>query len=816
LSFFVFLCFLFFFFADLFATRRPGKVTSLRRLKATNDDEDNDYDQRWAQEYIPSPSSFLLTSILAYSPNYKSLSASYVANLPFALKELLYHMCETSGKCSSLLIKVDSNEKNVVEEATATSKRVGAEEGDELSSSNSRKRKMIETIPMWGKFAKRFLEGDGLMSVGGDGGVVGSKKMANNIGEFSTKTVLLQQDIVKLRLISQKSLVSDQSSGSAKLGGGSVSGKGGAGDGFTNTTKRLLMDILDSVPSLKREREDSLSFSYNSNNALDDDYFLSNVAEDPSLHGGSFGAERGNSIHLARSGGSNVSGSYEERRLIHNSMSTISSHRHRPSIDELNRSGHGLPSTNVGGNRRRDSSSTNLPIHIEGISTELRLDMTRQSSLATSPTSSQQQNTRFYSDLINEKRKMVELFSSGSGDNQVKFTKDTLLEFINSHDSLMNSVFARNKSSLSSSTSYNTNINSVNASDPNSNNVSFSTIPGVSVVGGDLSTITLFSQLKDSVASSQSKERSSSAGSFSSPSSLLGVPTKGILKNTSSSTLQTLESMNQLPPPPCASLPVNQQAPPSGSSSGSTTNVPSRAHDNIKMAMLLGRSSAPRMMFTPPSLRSVPEKDEKNASADRSFGKAATTALKGVSVIEEEKKPSSIKREIKPPSESADAQKASISLTVNETSTQQPPALQAPLPSSPSRLPLLQAGAGKRGKLSSKNFISRNHILRGTPRTLKTVDAIYNEAAGGVNTEPRNFIIEHGKIVPIPVVDNAKKKQEELIEYMKNYSLQYAINPFRQKEGEKYLKMTTHNRRRWSHVFPSSKPFLSFSVISSF
>jgi hypothetical protein len=577
------------------------------------------------------------------------------------------------------------------------------------------------------------------------------------------------------------------------------------------------MDILDSVPSLKREREESLSVSYNSNNALDDDYFLSGIAEEPSLHGGSFNAtaERGglsgNSVHLARSGGSNVSGSYEERRLIHNSMSTISSHRHRPSIDELNRSNHGLPSTNVTvGNRRRDSSSNNLPIHIEGISTELRLDMTRHSSVATSPTSSQQQNTRFYSDLINEKRKMVELFISGSGENQVKFTKDTLLEFINSHDSLMNSVFARNKSSLSTVPSYAANVNSCN--DLNSNNVSFSTAP-ISGGGGDLSTITMFSSLKDSVASSQTKERSLSSGSYSNPSSLLSsVPTKGILKNTSSSTLQALESVNQHPlPPPSAPSQANHPPP---SSSSSSANVPSRANDNIKMAMLLGRSSAPRMMFTPPSLRSVPEKDEKNASPDRNSSKVVN-ALKGMSMIEEEKNPSSIKKEIKRSSESSEEQKASISAASNSTS-HQPPGLQVPLPSVPPSLPvIIQQTAGKRGKLSSKNFISRNHILRGTPRTLKTVDAITNEASGGVNNEPRNFIIEHGKIVPIPVVDNAKKKQEELIEYMKNYSLQYAINPFRSKEGEKYLKMTTHNRRRWSHVFPSSKLYLLSLILLS-
>jgi hypothetical protein len=94
---------------------------------------------------------------------------------------------------------------------------------------------------------------------------------------------------------------------------------------------------------------------------------------------------------------------------------------------------------------------------------------------------------------------------------------------------------------------------------------------------------------------------------------------------------------------------------------------------------------------------------------------AATTALRGIS-IQEEKKPCSIKRKknetiigIGRCSESINA------VTVNETS----------------------ARGGKRGKLSSKILF---HVtLRGTPRTLKTVDAIYNEAAGGVNNEPRNF-----------------------------------------------------------------------------
>jgi hypothetical protein len=91
------------------------------------------------------------------------------------------------------------------------------------------------------------------------------------------------------------------------------------------------------------------------------------------------------------------------------------------------------------------------------------------------------------------------------------------------------------------------------------------------------------------------------------------------------------------------------------------------------------------------------------------------------------------------------------------------------------------------------------------------VDVIYNEATGGVNTEPRNFRIEHGKIIPIPVVVNAKKKQEELIEYMENYSLQYAIYPFRQKEGEKYLKKMTTHIVKDGHMF-----FLQVSIFCLF
>jgi hypothetical protein len=42
------------------------------------------------------------------------------------------------------------------------------------------------------------------------------------------------------------------------------------------------------------------------------------------------------------------------------------------------------------------------------------------------------------------------------------------------------------------------------------------------------------------------------------------------------------------------------------------------------------------------------------------------------------------------------------------------------------------------------------------------VDAIYNEAAGVVNNS-RNVIIERGKMVSIPVVDNQRKNKKNLL-----------------------------------------------------
>lgn len=40
-------------------------------------------------------------------------------------------------------------------------------------------------------------------------------------------------------------------------------------------------------------------------------------------------------------------------------------------------------------------------------------------------------------------------------------------------------------------------------------------------------------------------------------------------------------------------------------------------------------------------------------------------------------------------------------------------------------------------------------------------------------------------------------------DYIRNYRKKYAINPFRRGEGKAFLETRTHNRRRWSHVFPA-------------
>jgi hypothetical protein len=241
--------------------------------------DDRDHDQLWSREYLPHPLSFILTSILMYSSNFQSLAKCYVQHLPFALKELLYHLCEhNDSACKSLLIKFDCEEGDLfifpgsntplagsthsnqgggggggigggpatfsrTPSSTGVNPLLPASQPSSASSKASSSKTGVITsnylqyhhgqhhnsnipmeIPMWGKINIRtIMEGEGTTT---------SKK--SGINSFSTKSIILQQDIIKLRLVSGKATQETS--------------------GFTNTTKRLLMDILESVPSLKRER----------------------------------------------------------------------------------------------------------------------------------------------------------------------------------------------------------------------------------------------------------------------------------------------------------------------------------------------------------------------------------------------------------------------------------------------------------------------------------------------------------------------------------------------------------------------------------
>jgi len=59
-----------------------------------------------------------------------------------------------------------------------------------------------------------------------------------------------------------------------------------------------------------------------------------------------------------------------------------------------------------------------------------------------------------------------------------------------------------------------------------------------------------------------------------------------------------------------------------------------------------------------------------------------------------------------------------------------------------------------------------------------------------------------------PATPDPASSKKSSTEYLQEYCKHYGINPFKQKEGKKYLNIMSHNRRRWSHVFPVGKAFL--------
>ena len=56
-------------------------------------------------------------------------------------------------------------------------------------------------------------------------------------------------------------------------------------------------------------------------------------------------------------------------------------------------------------------------------------------------------------------------------------------------------------------------------------------------------------------------------------------------------------------------------------------------------------------------------------------------------------------------------------------------------------------------------------------------------------------------------IDNKRNytydKKEAMRQFVRKYRARYEVNPFRKEDSSGFLKTQTHNRRRWSHIFPA-------------
>jgi hypothetical protein len=552
---------------------------------------------------------------------------------------------------------------------------------------------------------------------------------------------------------------------------------------------------------------------------------------------------------MAKSSGSNLSGSFGEGESSGGRYLSSSYTRMM-----LLGGGKGDNSTErLSSAARRAASSHHLPIHIEGHGTNdsseqvLRLTDTTASRSAT--LTLQQQ---YYANLVAEKSKMSDLFSGNK-----PFTKEQLTEMMNTHDGLMNHFFARVKPDPNAPTNAETGGNTQHPSS------------GLSVTIG--STIAI-----DGIAAGENNKANTTPSNqqqlaISAEGSSLKQQPKGILKTPSSANL-IQDAVLTLPPPPSprrSTPPVQQQhksskevpiptttssisstsakvdSNKSGYSTATSTMMSSPSNkgggqQNPRIGLPLptgpndprfnrfavgGVIGAPRMM--PMRESSVSEKSHQSQQSEKSstrsedpLDKQGTAAFSSLQQSQSEKS--------LPPlplftttATAAEANNNSTDASLDNSPMKVATSAVPPPPPPPAVHPL-----AKKSKFSSKNFVARNQIIRGSIAGTTNPRQGGGGLGGGGGTgrnlsvnnpnEPNSnysdkqpetvdFVIEHGKLVPIPVVDNLKKKKEELLEYMKHYAAQYAINPFREKEGEKYLNLVTHNRRRWSHVFPDRK-----------
>jgi hypothetical protein len=109
-------------------------------------------------------------------------------------------------------------------------------------------------------------------------------------------------------------------------------------------------------------------------------------------------------------------------------------------------------------------------------------------------------------------------------------------------------------------------------------------------------------------------------------------------------------------------------------------------------------------------------------------------------------------------------------------------------------------------RLSSRNFVSKSAV-NPVPSLLPPggpSQAVRRAVPG------QDFLIVNGQIVRASAgsVNGSSATLSPLAEkdeYIRNYCKKNIINPFKHKEGEGYLRTVTHNRRRWSHVFPAGE-----------
>jgi hypothetical protein len=118
-------------------------------------------------------------------------------------------------------------------------------------------------------------------------------------------------------------------------------------------------------------------------------------------------------------------------------------------------------------------------------------------------------------------------------------------------------------------------------------------------------------------------------------------------------------------------------------------------------------------------------------------------------------------------------------------------------------------GGKKYQRFSNRSFLGAKSLAAmGAAMGKPTPEAIARARAANPNQQ---FVIVHGKIVPVNAHGDAgaKQKSEQYAQYIREYSQTHCVNPFRIRDSHSYSQSQSYNRRRWVHVFPQCKLRLS-------